>query len=213
VEGAALPTFVQEFILTPDGVLVTLSAKGAEKFGIILPVLVDDGRPLSTRFSPSSVRVSFGAQSDEQCFISLNPQSQIFAEDPPVLSSYGWLKPVRMTSPSSVLRLFVYPRNPQSPTADEVQRSLHLTSTGFTSVLGTLDGSLYRNRFAVGGQASSADLQGDGENEVEFDEAAGFIIQLDRGEPHRIEVDRAISARVRGRRILLKAFTPAELKR
>jgi len=213
VEGVVAPTFVQEFILTPDGVLVTLSAKGAEKFGIILPVLVDDGRPLSTRFSPSSVRVSFSPQSDEQCFISLNPQSQVFTDDPPVLSSYGWLKPVRMTSPSSVVRLFVYPRNPQSPAADDVQRSLRLTSTGFTSVLGTLDGSLYRSRFAVGGQASSADLEGDGDNEVEFDETVGFIVQLERGEPHRIEVDRAVAARVKGRRVLLKAFTPADLKR
>jgi len=212
-QGSTVPAFVQEFVLTPDGVLVTLSAKGAEKFGIVLPVLVDDGRPLSTRFSPSSVRVSYGAQSDEQCYISLNPQSQVSTEDAPLLSSYGWQRPVRMTSPSSVLRLFVYPRNPQSPTADEVQRSLRLTSTGFTSALGTLDGSVYRNRFAAGGSASSADVDGDRETDIDFDQVVGFIVQLENGEPRRIEVDRAVSARVKGRRIQLRAFTPVELKR
>ncbi len=210
---SAVPTFLQEFVLTPDGVLISLSAKGAEKFGIILPVLVDDGRPLSTRFSPSCVRVAFDSQSDEQCFISLNPQSQTSTNDPPVLTSYGWVKPVRMTSPSSVVRLFVYPRNPHDPSADEVQRSLRLTSSGFSSVLGTLDGSVYRNRFAVGGHASSADLDGDGQAEIDLDEAAGFMVQMERGAVRHIEADRAVSARVKGRRIVLKPFTPLELKR
>ena len=89
-----------------------------------LPLLEDDGSPLVTSATSADriARTSYKAGTDEQTFIELG-KNVVLASDPPVLSSYGQLRPVRATTDDTAHRTFVYPRTANDPTAEAVRDS------------------------------------------------------------------------------------------
>lgn len=202
------PRFQMEFTVTPDGVLITQTAYGTKESGLTLPLLENDGKPLQSAVSATIASTRYPGGSDAQNFISLHPETALDRTDAPVRSTYGWLRPVRLSPPGTVTRVFVYPRGAGDPSAEEVRRSLRLGTDGFSSILGRVEGNLYVGRTSAGGVGSSIDLDNDGKLDATFPSDCGFILQLDHGRVTAIEADRDITAVVQGRTLPLRAFEP-----
>lgn len=214
--GQAGPTFTDNLIVTPDGVLSTVTSSAAPgSFGVTWPVLTNDGASLTNTYSPTpspriaSIRYPNGT--DEQNYISLHPA----ASTPPlnttlstIRSAYGDLRPVRMVSGVASTQTFIYPRSAGDPSAESVRTSFVQNGQDFSSVLGSVKGSLYVGRTSAGGVGAAIDLNNDGINDVTFSTACGFILQLENGVVSGIEADRAVDAVVQGTPLHLEAFTP-----
>lgn len=214
VTGRGGPTFRHEFVVTPDGVLATLACSEKRSFGLTLPLVVDDGRPLAVDLAPPCLAVSYpretDAAGDEQNFLLLDAGAKV-EEDEPIRSAVGWLKPVRVTSSGETISVFAYPRSAGDPAAAEVQSSFRLLDDGFTSSLCSVRGKVYRGRTAAGGQAERLVL--DDAAKLEFDEPCGFVLQLDAGGARALETDRPAQARFGGGTLRLEKFSPIELPR
>jgi len=65
----------------------------------------------------------------------------------------------------------------------------------------------------AGGVGTEIDLDGDGHPDVRFSRECGVILQLDRGRVIAMEVDRPVSAAVRGWKVTLDAHMPLVLSR
>src|SRR5207245_8184889 len=91
-------------------------------WAVTWPVLENDGTPLerSSRDGIQSVRYPNG--SDEQNFIALGGSTR-FAEAPLLRSTYGDLRPVRVSISSAASTTFVYPRSAGEPEREAVRRS------------------------------------------------------------------------------------------
>lgn len=85
----------------------------------------------------------------------------------------GDLPSIRVTSAESANKTFIYPRSGTDPVAEDVQDSIQLTATVFSTVLGQVDGNLYVGRTSAGGVVNSSDLDGDGRMEVTFSNICG----------------------------------------
>ena len=83
--------------------------------------------------------------------------------------TYGWLKPVLVTTPEDKIDVFIYPKTTADPLAASVQESFRATEDGFSTVLGCVSGSQYVGRFAAGGYGDELDLAGDGSRLIRFD--------------------------------------------
>jgi hypothetical protein len=210
IQGAG-PSFRHELVLTPDGVLATLRSADAKDFGVTWPLLEDDGTPLRTQVADHLATTAYGANSDEQCFLALDPAAAPAGAEDRVQSAYGWLRPVRAPAHAGVNRTFVYPRNPTDPTARKVQESFHLTDDGFASVLGSVHGTLYVGRTSAGGEGQSIDCHGDGKPDATFDTVCRFVLQLDAGKIVAVEADRKTVAEIAGRRWPLDAYVPVTI--
>lgn len=185
-----------EFVITPDGVVATASAP------VEVPILEDDGRPLITTASAKIVTTAYDKAGDQQAFLALKDSFE--RGERSLRSTYGDLRPYRVSGP-----VFVYPRNASDPAADAVQGSFRLTENGFRSMLNRVEGNLYVGRWAAGGEGDRIDLDGDGSDDITFGERCGFVVQLERGKPARIEADRPVSVRYAGRTGQLRAFEPS----
>jgi hypothetical protein len=191
--GQTGPTFHEDFVVTPDGVLTTLtSSAAAGQWGITWPLLMNDGAgPLVTSVGTNLATTRFASGTDEQNFIAVGGGATLTV-DGVVRSGYGDLQSVRYVA-TGAHRTFVYPRNGSGPTGAAVRDSLTVTTDGFTSVLGRVAGNTYVGATAAGGEASSIDIDGNGSADVTFDQVCKFVLQLDNGRVIAAEADRAVT--------------------
>jgi len=203
------PSFRQEFVLTPDGVLATLRSTGANEFGVTWPVLEDDGARLRARVAARLATTAFGENSDEQNFLAVRAGAVVGEPGERVRSTYGWLLPVRATATNGVNDTFVYPRSPGDPTAESVLDGFRVTPDGFASALGSVHGTLYVGRTSAGGEGESIDCHGDGKAEARFDSRCRFVLQLSHGRILAAEADRKTALRIGGKVLQLEAYVPA----
>jgi len=207
ITGSGGPSFYHDFILTPDGVLATLRCTEPRPFGLTLPVITNDGHPTQVAQQSRLISVAGPNGSDSQNFVCVNDDATL-SQAEVQLSSYGWLRPVRLTSSDPNLRVFVYPRSNSDPAADKVRDGFKITRSGFATILGRVEGTLYVGRTSAGGLGDSIDLDGDSTTDVIFDGHCGFLLQLDAGRILAVEADRNIVGVFKGRRVTLPAFSP-----
>ena len=209
VTGVGGPNFFHDFIVTPDGVLSSLHSPHNFRFGATVPLLEDDGRLLDVGVQGRIATTRYPeplSNGDEQHFIAVNTESVLLEEEESVQSTYGWLRPVRVTSDADRIHIFTYPRSKTDPTAVDVQQSFALSGDGFSSVLGKVNGTLYTGRYAAGGVGQSLHLTDHEAPDVEFDSPCGFIVQHDAGQISAIETDANVTAIVQGKEVSLRAF-------
>ena len=210
--GQTGPTFSDDLVITPDGVLSTItSSAAAGNFGVIWPVLTNDGAPLVNTFTQQIASVNFPSGGDQQNFISLHPSPTLVTNMGTLRSSYGDLRPLRMVSNDDDVQTFIYPRSPWDPSAESVRTSFARNGGNFSTLLGRVVGNVYVGRTSAGGVGTAVDLDGDGRNDVTFGESAGFILQLANGRVTAVEADRAVNAVVQDRSVSLAPFTPVVL--
>jgi hypothetical protein len=206
--GQVGPTFRDELIITPDGVLSTVTGS-TPGFGVTWPVLENNGAPLRTSTGAKIATTALGAGRDEQSFIALQATASLAANDAAVRGGYGDLRPLRLTAaPSSTVETFIYPRNPGDPSAESVRTSFVRNGSDFASVLGRVQGTLYVGRTAAGGVGRSIDLDGNGTPDVTFSTTCAFVLQLRQGKVLAIEADATVTANVQGRTVSLTPSTP-----
>lgn len=211
VTGVGGPSFYHDFTITPDGVVTELRTVNPDtEFGLTLPVLENDGRPLNFALSERVVSTKYPHATDEQHFLVLDGSDPTPSETP-VLSSYGHLRPVRVAAAAGVVRVFIYPRSANDPPASFVLENFQQTETGFVSPLGRIDGNMYVGRTSAGGEGDRIDLDNDGSPELVFSGACRFVLQLREGLIVAIETDRAVEATVGEHRIALRSYEPAQL--
>jgi hypothetical protein len=205
--GKTGPTFTNDFIITPDGVLSTLTSTSTN-FGITWPVLTFDGATnLKTNLSANIASTSFPDGTDEQNFIAIH-SSPVITKDAIIRSAYGDLSPMRMVSGQANNVTLVYPRNSEDPSAESVRQSFRRSGNDFSTLLGKVKGDIYIGRTSAGGVAQSIDLDDDSTPEATFSSSTGFFIQLNVGEITKIEADRDVTATIYGHILDLKAYTP-----
>ena len=211
ITGRGGPYFQQEFTITPDGVMTQLSCRQSIPFGVTAPLLVDDGRPLETNVADGIASTRYVGGSDKQNFIGLNKELDVKIGGGALRSTYGDLLPVRFQSSDEKQVIFVYPQSVNDPDALDVKKSFRLNNDGFSSVLGTVKGTIYKGRYSAGGFGNSLDLDDDGVSELTFSEACGFIAQLRGGEVIAVEADRDVELNIHGKNVILSAFKPVEI--
>lgn len=202
--GQPGPTFRHDFVVTPDGILATLECASRIQYAVTFPMLEHDGGPLRSTFGGYVASVRYPDGTDEQNFISLASNPGIAADEDPLRSSYGWLRPVRSRSNIT----FIYPRADGDPSAEAVRASFRQTAQGFSNVLGRVNGSLYVGRTSAGGEGKSIDIDGDGRPEATFTSVCGFMLQIEDGVIHSVEADRAVGATIGNRRFSLEPYRP-----
>lgn len=207
------PSFTNDFTITPDGILSTLTSSLSANYGITWPLLTFDGATyLNYSLTSHIASTSFPNETDQQNYIALHPYPTITATDSTRRSSYGNLRPVRMISGTDSNTTFIYPRNAGDPAAEYIQQSFIRSGNNFSTILGTVKENIYIGRTSAGGEGSSIDLDNDTTSEVSFDTTTGFILQLSFGEITKIETNRAVSAIIYGQRMELQAYTPVDIK-
>jgi hypothetical protein len=149
---------------------------------------------------------------DQQNFIGLGNGYQLDASNPTVRGGYGEFRPVRVTADGETVQTFVYPRNASDPDAAQVRTSFKRDGQDFSSVLGQVKGNLYVGRTSAGGEGKAIDLTGDGKDDVTFDQACAFVLQLRDGRVMAVEADRPVKAAIAGKEHQLAAFTPVTVK-
>jgi hypothetical protein len=209
--GQTGPAFTNNFTITPDGILSTLTSTTAN-FGVTWPILSYNGATtLTTSITSYIASTSFTSSTDQQNFIALHSSPKITATDPTRRSSYGDLRPVRMVSGTTSNVTFIYPRNASDPTAETVRKSFTRSGNDFTSVLGSVKGNIYIGRTSAGGAGTSIDINNDSVPEATFNSSTGFVMQLKDGEIIKVETDRAVTAVIYGKTIPLQAYTPVNV--
>jgi len=191
----AVPTFHEEFVVTPDGVLTTLTSSAPDgQWGLTWPVLVNDGAgALATAFASSMASTRFASGTDEENFIAVGGGAPTLTMDGVVRSGYGDLQSVRYVAAApSANRTFIYPRDASGPAAAAVRDSFTMTPNGFRTALGRVDGNTYVGSTSAGGEASAVDIDGDGNPDVSFDQTCKFVVQLSNGRVIAVEADRPV---------------------
>ncbi len=214
ITGKGGPIFYHDFVVTPDGVLSSLSSPHESTLGITLPLLENDGRALEVEIGERAARTRYPASlgnGDEQHFLVVNRGPVKLEGGKSIRSTYGWIKPVRVTTVADQIKIFTYPRTTTDPTGEAVLESFELTELGFRSVLGRLEDSLYVGRFSAGGYGDKLDMNGDGVADLVFDKPCGFITHLYNQRVTAIEVDREVNVEIYGEKHTLQAFTPVSL--
>ena len=208
VTGVGGPSFYHDFTVTPEGVFTELHSPNPVELGLTLPLLEDDGRELIVEINKrsASTRYPQGLNTgDEQHFLILNEDSVKLEAGESVLSTYGWLQPVRVTAESNTVQAFVYPRTVLDLSTEAVLEGFSISEDGFESPLGRLDGSIYMGRYAAGGWGNRLKMAVD---EIVFDKPCGFIVQHNEGRIIAIETDADVEAKVGNKPINLQKFKP-----
>ena len=208
--GRRGPSFRDRFVITPDGVLSTVEKISSDpaSWGVTWPLLIDDGRPLSTRIAARVAETAYAPGGDMESFLAVDRDGALDAKAKPVRSTYGDLLPVRMSTPGRVSHTFVYPHNYGQPDGDKVLKTFRVMERGFASVLGRVDGDIYISPTFAGGHGRGVDLGRGASGEVRFDRECGFVIQIRERRATAIEADRPVTVRVRGHAFRLKAYVP-----
>ena len=207
--GQTGPTFSNQFVITPDGILCTATSS-SKTFGMTWPVLSNDGKALSTTYTSRIATTKYPDESDAENFIALDSGTTLTTTDPAVLGSYGDLVPVRSVS-GTVNRTFIYPSSAGDPSAESVRTSFKQNGNDFSTVLGRVQGNTYVGRTSASGFDDGVDLNGDGTRDVTFSKKCSFVIQLHNGRVTAVESDRAVSAVVQGKSIALTAYKPVSI--
>jgi hypothetical protein len=202
------PSFRQEFVLTPDGVLASLRSATAKEFGVTWPLLEDDGAALHTKIADHLATTGYRENGDEESFLAVRGETVVQEPGEHVQSTYGWLLPTRSMATRGVNYTFVYPRSAGDPTAEKILEHFHLTRDGFESDLGSVHGTLYTGRTSAGGEGQSIDCDGDGKIDASFDTRCRFVLQLDKGKIQAVEADRKTTVRIGGKQLQLDAYVP-----
>lgn len=208
--GKTGPTFKNSLIVTPDGVLSTITSSNAV-FGVTLPLLENDGQPLSTQITNHIASVKYPTGTDQENFIALHSSPTFSTKDAVVRSAYGDLRPVRMTSGQSQNTVFIYPRNGTDPLAESVRTSFVRNGDSFKSVLGRVEGNMYVGRTSAGGFGNSLDLNSDGSMDVTFNQDCNFVLQLNSGKVVAVESDRVVNGTIQGTTVNLEAYKPVKI--
>ena len=213
--GQTGPTFHEDFIVTPDGVLATLSSTApAGQWGHTWPLLANDGAgPLVNTVGTNLASTRFSAGTDEQNYIAVGGDTATLAMDGVVRSGYGDLQSIRYVATGTAPnRTFIYPRKASDPAGAAVRDSFMATANGFKTVLGTVAGNTYVGTTSAGGEGTSLDINGDGTPDVTFDQSCKFVLQLDQGKIIAVEADKAVNfTRGANPPIALKPFVPVRL--
>ncbi|WP_162055363.1 malectin domain-containing carbohydrate-binding protein [Pontibacter pamirensis] len=211
--GNAGPNFTNDFVITPDGILSTLTSSApSTDYGVTWPVFKFDGAVnLSTPLTSHIASVSFPGEADEQNFIALHSSPTITATDAVRRSSYGDLQPVRMVSGTAVNATFIYPRGFGDPSAEVVRESYSRSGNDFSTLVGRVKGDTYIGRTSAGGEGASIDLNNDDVADAIFSTHCGFVLQLRDGAVTKVETDRAVTATIQGQTVNLEAYTPVDI--
>ncbi len=210
--GKTGPLFTNSFIITPDGILSSLTSTTPD-YGITWPVLTFDGATyLNYNLTSHIGSTSFSDTADQQNFIALHSSPTITATDSTRRSSYGDLRPVRMISGTDSNFTFIYPRSAEDPSADSVRQSFTKSGDDFNSILGSVKGNIYIGRTSAGGIGANIDLDNDSIAEATFDTTTGFLMQLRVGEITKIETDRPVRAVIYGQPVVLEPYTPVDIQ-
>jgi len=214
VTGQTGPTFHEDFVVTPDGVLTTLTSSApAGQWGMSWPLLVNDGAgALATSVANNLASTHFAMGTDEQNFIAVGGAATL-TMDGTVRSGYGDLQSIRyLATGTAANRTFVYPRSAGAPDGAAVRDSFMATANGFKTVLGRVEGNTYVGSTSAGGEAKELDLDGNGTPDVAFDQSCKFVLQLDHGRVTAVEADKAVNVTVgTNAPIALKAFNPVRI--
>ena len=215
IAGHQGPSFRNRFILTPDGVLSSVDRifPDTTPWGVTWPLLTDDGQPLHVHISANLAETSYPGRSDTESFLAVDRESTLDAKKAAIRSTYGDLLPVRMQSASATSHTFVYPHDSSQPGAERVLHSFRVTSNGFQSTIGRVEGNVYVGRTFAGGQSSSVDIDGDGRPDLQFDHECGFVLQLHNGNVTAMETDRPVLARLHGHTYSLGTYLPQVIGR
>lgn len=210
--GQTGPTFRNEFVLTPDGVLSTVTKTSAEDqlWGVTWPLMLNDGAPVNRSHTASIQSAAYPGSSSQENFISLNTGTE-FATEPALRSTFGDLEPVRVTTTQKSSQTFVYPSIATDPDAESVRKSFTITADGFRSALGRVSGTIYSGRTSAGGVGDHIDLAGNGHTDAKFDHECGFLLQLRGGKVISVETDRDVEAEIQGKKLKLLRYRPAVL--
>ncbi|WP_241684837.1 hypothetical protein [Cyclobacterium xiamenense] len=211
VTGRGGPFFSQEFILTPDMLVTRLKSAQDIPFGLTVPLLENDGRPLSTQITNEMAHTGYTDQGDRQYFIALNEQVRIDTGATAIQSTYGWLQPVRFETSEPSTDLLVYPRKSGELEATALRRGFRWTGGGFETPLASVGASHYIGEKLAGGEGKSLDLDGDGESEVVFDKSCLFVLQMENGLVQAVETDREVDLEYRGKTYKLSAYQPLQI--
>lgn len=206
VTGAGGPYFRQDFIVTPRGVLSQLHSPENIDFALTVPLLQNDGRPLQTSISEKIASTQYPNSEDVQYFLSLNQDGRIEEDGSALQSTYGWLQPLLFQSKADTNVVFVYPRKAGEPEASAVLKSFKLNNKGYTANIGRVEGNIYIDKQAAGGEGEAIDLDGDGTNDVYFSEKCKFMLKLDEGNVVRAETDRQVTMYWQNKAIELQAY-------
>jgi hypothetical protein len=97
LSGQTGPTFHEDFVVTPDGVLTTLTSTApAGQWGLTWPLLSNDGAgPLAVSVGQNMASTRFSGGTDEQNFIAVGGGTATLTMDGIVRSGYGDLQSVR----------------------------------------------------------------------------------------------------------------------
>jgi hypothetical protein len=212
VTGRGGTYFTQDFILTPDAVVTSLRPLQPSKFGLTVPLLENDGRPLEIEVSDRMASTKYPDSEDSQHFIALNDQVHIDQSAPSLQSSVGWLKPLRFSTEEPQVDIVIYPRKGNDPLAESVAAGFRWTSDGFESALGKVFGTTYLGRWAGGGSGKTLDLNQDGKPDLVFDEVCNFVVRHHEGTPTAVESDRDVRVSISDNTYSLQAFVPLFLK-
>ncbi|MFO7822702.1 MAG: hypothetical protein R6V72_02100 [Cyclobacterium sp.] len=211
VTGRGGPYFKQHFTVTPDLVVSRLSSPQSLPYGLTVPLLENDGRPLETGMDQQMVYTGYKQDGDKQYFISLNRDTQIDSSATAIRSTYGWLKPIRFESKEASIDLMVYPKSPGDLEAVDLQSSFSWTDEGFSTALAKIGEKYYIGTTAAGGEGRELDLNGDGKADVRFDKTCQFILQLEDDKVIRAEADREVNMSYQGASYFLSASQPIDL--
>ncbi len=204
VSGKDGPAFRQTFTVTPTGILTRLSCGSGTRFGLSIPALENDGRPLTVDANGRCLTTKYSDGGDQQCFIV--PDGRIEEDGEPVLSTYGYLRPYRVTSSGDEVALFICPRKEGEPEAAEILHSLKVTETGFSSAVGKVEGDVFYAKGLVGGQAGRVTLETGAE--LRFSDVCQFILRSAEGTPTTIEADRPVTLTTAEGTHRLEPYTP-----
>lgn len=204
ITGSGGPAFTQRFVITPDGIMTSLRCHEPREFGLTLPVLSSDGRPYRRHVARRMITVQSRPVSDEsgtqrpdmaQHFIAASKAAR-WKEQEAVLSTYGWLHPVRLTTSEPEVQVFIYPWVEGSLPAQRVADTWTDNGAVIQSELARVEPTMYVGRTLAGGLGQTLDLDSDGTPEVEFSAPCQFIVRRHHEQILAVEADRAVEMTV-----------------
>ncbi len=212
--GQTGPSFRDELTVTPDGVLsvVRKTSAGELRWGVTWPLLENDGTALVRSDSSRTAGTGYRGSQDRENFLTLDSGATLLKEPAPLRSSYGDLRPIRVTSPADTNRTFIYPSSAGDPAAEMLLRSFAVTDDGFRSALGRVSGTLYVGRSSAGGFGDRIDLKGNGKPDATFSTRCGFLLQIAGGKVMAVEADRMVTADIHGTRFELRPYEPVSIE-
>ncbi len=166
--GQTGPTFTQYLTITPDAILTTFTSTSAS-FRVTLPLLIDDGKPLTTQIDSSIATTRFEGSSDSLSYIALDAGGAISDPGTRITGATGTYAPLALRNKSGgSISLMVYPAGKNDPSASAVKDSYFSRKGNFKTVLGTVSAGIYVGRYSAGGIGKSADFNSDGVADLVF---------------------------------------------